>query len=355
MKMKYGMGLALLLVLSQTHVVNAQAAGCSLTLEGVGGVIDLSGVYLPAAASGASASTVTSTAVPVALKVKNTGTASCPFVLAIQSPAASATRYVSAPSVVGLNPAPDATRIPYAVQNGANEVKGDVGSAAVGTPASDASQVVQGKVSPGSEFPIALNVSLQSLALVAFDNAPYQDTLTFSLYNGTYAALGTKVSDNTMTVQVAVKPQMRMAFTPVGAVALYKDNPDDYTLNFGELKKGQEQTLQIALETNDGYELTFVSDHASKMVCAAHATASDEQKSVAYEMYVGPANTPYDLANTSASPFRSNILTVDSGTLIQASDVRSSLPIKFVVTGDPEKALAGQYEDVITVTYKNPT
>ncbi len=353
------LSLCILMACATSTFTYAQPAEgtCLLSLSGVGGTLDLSGVYLPAsqASSGGSAHTP-STAIPLTVTVKNSGTGSCPFVLTVPLPATGAPRYVRAQTSHTANANPDYTRIPYVIANGTHAVGGDVGATASGPAAMDGTQVVSGTVAPNSSVAIPLSVNLQSLSLVAYDEAPYQDSIIFSLYNGSFGAIsGKAIPDTSMTVQVAVKPQMRMVFAPVGAAVLYKDKPDDYEISFGELAKGAERTMQVTLETNDGYELNFVSENAGKLVCKDHAGLKNaELKSVSYALYVGPSNTPYDLANVSASTFQSNLPTVPAGTLIQSLDARSSLPLKFLITGNPEESLAGRYEDVITVTFKNP-
>ena len=240
--------------------LQAQAVpACVLSLETVAN-LDLSGVYLPASSSSSASSAGTaSTRVPLSVKVKNTGSASCSFVLAIPAPSAG-TRYLTS---AGL-PGGSGNQIPYALYDQSNkEITGDV-STGVASVISTAS-VVSGTVAAGSETSLNLSVTLTSLGLVAYSQTPYTDTVTLSLYNdvsGTY----TKVSDTSQSFGVTVQPQIRMAFASVGSPALYTEVSPNYEVNFGELKAGDEKSIKVSLETNNGYEINFVSENKGHLM-----------------------------------------------------------------------------------------
>jgi hypothetical protein len=342
---------AIIAYCGSTSDLQAQAAtGCVLSLESLATSLDLSNVYLPAASSSsASSAGRSSTRVPLSVKVKNTGTASCSFVLAVPAPT-TGTRYLTSPGL----PASSDNKIPYALYDHSNkEITGDV-STGIASVTSTAS-VVSGTVAANSETTVDLSVVLTSLGLVAYSETAYTDTATLSLYNdvsGTY----TKVSDTSQSFGVTVKPQICMAFASVGSPALYTEVSPLYEVNFGELKAGDEKSMQVSLETNNGYQINFVSENKGHLICKAHDKEADATlKSVPYEMSVssGGSNVPYDFATASASSFPTNIPTYPLGTLIQDPDPRAILTLKFKM-GDPSKALAGDYQDVVHVTLRNP-
>lgn len=337
-------------VLSSLVFVNelmAQAA-CQLQVT-ANGHVDLSRVFGSAYSSGGSTSaTVT---------VTNNSGAPCHYVVALPN-AKSARALLSNHTAYGAAGSETGNGIAYDVKSGAQILVGDVSGGSTTSVVASANEVLSGTLAPGASQGHQLTLSIPPRQLVPYVEGGYSDTIDVTVYDGTYGA-ATLSSDPqnkaAIKVFVDVKPDVRISLTPVGGAtpaglwaASAHDISADYTMDFGDMTKGNvQQQMQLNVVSNDGYQISFVSDNGGHLKNKATIPSLKTDASTVIDYTMSVNGTPIPLAGQSA--FTADAITQPAGTLTS-----SSLLIT-VVVGDTSHALAGDYGDVVTITISNPS
>lgn len=342
------------LIISSLVLVNVPCQGtlplgaCQLQVT-ADGHVDLTRVFGSAYSSGESTSaTVT---------VTNNGGSPCQYIVALPNKKAGRALLSSPTAYYGTVGGEVGDGVAYEVKSGAQVLVGDVEGSGSSSVVASANQVLSGTLAPGTSQGHQLTLSIPPRQLVPYVEGGYSDTIDITVYEGPVgAAMLSSDPQNKAAIKVSVdvKPDVRMSLTPVGgaAVGLWAGNAHDvsadYTIDFGDMTKGNvQQQIQLHVASNDGYEISFVSDNGGRLKNKGAIPHLKTEASSVIDYTMSVNGTPIPLSGQSA--FTADAITQPAGTLVS-----SSLLMTFLV-GDTSHALAGDYGDVITVTISNPS
>lgn len=290
----------------------------------------------------------------LSVTLENTGGAPCTYTLGVRStntPPAEPQRYLK-------NPDKDVseTRLKYKIFSPANTAVQDI--AATGVTAAD---FVTGTLAQNTPVVIQLKVRIDKSQLVPCSTRPYQDTLTLQAFDQVYSpalATATPTAQSApVPLMVEINPELEISFSDYNTAAIGTLQRDPMTtLDFGpNMQKGTQQHVMLNIVSNNGYELSFVSEHQGKLEHVGKKGINAQVASVPYTLMID-STIPYPLESSGgSSPASNNSIKVDPNTLV---DARVPTPLSrrqiTITLGDTEHALAGDYRDVITVTVQHP-
>ncbi len=162
--------------------------------------------------------------------------------------------------------------------------------------------------------------------------ATYQDSaVIFSLYQGTIAA-PTLEDQLTVTVSAVVPQVVELSLVPTGGAFDAADINE--TVNFGTLVEGAQQSFDLLVRSNSGYQVSFQSAESSTM-----RKSPPNPDNVSYTVTVG--GNPADLSSGAG------VVVATAGGATPVNGDR--LAVTFTV-GTVSGRRTGSYDDNITVT-----
>ena len=247
--------------------------------------------------------------------------------------------------------------LPYDILSGSNKVIGDATTAGL----SD-NDVLEGTVSANDTKTVTLQMSIPAGQLLPASETAYADTVTVNLYNvANVAALNGAVVSTTQSLNINtyVKPQLLVALCDKGTDVGRVDQLS-YTVNLGDnLLLASEKAMDVVINGNDGYVLSFQSNNQGKLVQQkAQGPFYNDEECIRYTMTYaipGGGDTLYTLSGPAVNLNDPSNPRVSAGTVINGQN-NGRITLRFNVNQDDIKnALAGTYRDNIIVTVQNPS
>jgi hypothetical protein len=164
----------------------------------------------------------------------------------------------------------------------------------------------------------------------------YSDnTLTVTLYNGTFGGINSQSDTATISFQGAVASSVDLSLVPSGGSFDPSDNNE--TLNFSPLTTAAQKNFDLIIRSNDGYSISLQSTNSQKLRHSTYPTVSDL---INYSLTFngGSVNLSGGGAVTVAS---------SSGTTTSASG--TSFPSSLTIGTVSSNQTAGSYSDYISV------
>ncbi len=164
------------------------------------------------------------------------------------------------------------------------------------------------------------------------DSAIYQDTITFSLYEGTTAASTLHDTVN-VRFRAAVSDTTELSLVDTGGG--FDETDLRQNLNFPNLTRGATLGFDLLIRTNTGYDITMSSDNRGVLVMTgAHRDVSE----IPYILRLDSVAIDLGAARTT--------IAVPTGATMAAGNRH----VVEVEIGEVGNASAGTYEDNVTVT-----
>lgn len=165
----------------------------------------------------------------------------------------------------------------------------------------------------------------------------YTDSFTLSLYEGSDPlAFVTAVDDATISLTITVPSMIGISLVDSGGS--FQSANTTRNINFGTLSEGIYSQFDVRLRTNAGLSVTFSSENNGKLKHVNPAATSV----VPYKFYVNGALL--NLSTSSGTPVVG--LTAGGQTAISGL----AYPVRAVIGTIPSSNLAGNYQDVLTIT-----
>lgn len=161
----------------------------------------------------------------------------------------------------------------------------------------------------------------------------YSDQISIKIYEGTYNGSNTLKDTEPVTLNYTMAKKVDLSLVDTGSPFNVSDTSQP--MNFGTLTPGQQQSMDVMLKYNAGYNLKFSSLNNGNLKNTGNTNT------VPYTMTV--AGNPIGLAGSNATP-----VSVASGTGVSSTN---GLRLAVVATiGSLGSASAGNYTDTITIT-----
>ena len=198
-------------------------------------------------------------------------------------------------------------------------------------PAAIASEVLSGSLAgqDGQVIPLTFVFFIPPGQLVP--PGTYVDQVTISIYDA-YNSVGSPQATRTIRISATVISSAAMSIVPAGGA--FSSSRPQYTLNFGMLSTGQQQSCDLLVKQNSSCTLYYSSGNRGVLKQVPVPTAEE----ISYSCLV--AGSMLDLSHAGS-------LSLPSG--ISASPDGSRYPVNITI-GDVGNATAGNYEDQITIT-----
>jgi hypothetical protein len=338
----------LLLVLFGLTSHAAHAADCVLSIDpSSGSEFDLSEAYVNSlnqsnATAGASQKKD--------IKINNAGEKSCQFFLTITPQDLDKKLSLKAENENNVSK----KDIEYSIKYNEREILGGVEGSDQPT-ATTHTQVISGTVDPGDQQTIPLEMTLKTNDFMA--SGTYSTQFECKLYEGEFASpkkLESKVYDGTLTIADVMRISLTAQNEPANNVG--EATRPEFEVDLGDLNRGQEGKMALHIKTNNGYKVTFASENGGKLVNKAitDQTIDRAMKEIDYTMKVNNEQISFAVPDPAGQDAENVHLSQSAGTVISFGEDNSKHTISFKVTNpdDAKKKLAGDYEDVVTVTAK---
>jgi len=168
-----------------------------------------------------------------------------------------------------------------------------------------------------------------STPLETLPTGTYTDTFALALYKGRINGGHTLQASSNVTFFYNILPALSLSLVDSGAP--YDPNDNGQFINFGTLEQGKEQSFDLIIVANVGYQVRFTSQNSGRLKHQGYNSF------IQYRTQINSSEVNLNSAMIAASGQGS---TPSAGRRI---------PVRFIVGSVTGKA-AGQYQDQITVT-----
>ncbi len=167
---------------------------------------------------------------------------------------------------------------------------------------------------------------------VLVTSGTFTDNFVINAYEGAVATAFTAPPDVSAPVSVSITTATIIALSLVDSGGVFQDLATTKTINFGNISTGQVSRFDLRLRTNSGFSITTTSTNNGRM---KHLTANSY---VPYQLYVN---------NVLADPTGVAPVLTGSGTTAMNG---LGYPVKVVIGNLSTLAIAGSYQDTVTIT-----
>ncbi len=164
----------------------------------------------------------------------------------------------------------------------------------------------------------------------------YTDTVSVRSYSGAWNDKNKQEDSFNLAITITVPRLVYLSLLSTGDV--FDSAKTSKIIDFGELLQSEEQSFDVKIVSNAGFNLKVSSSNNGKL---KNSTTSGTNALIDYEFYA--SNTLRSLASSSTTP-----VTIASGSGVTPAG-GTTIPIR-VKIGSVTNKIEGDYEDVVTVT-----